>query len=51
MPEPQTHESLAAFISRYMGSERARKDFPAQKQRAAVAYAEWREKRKKAKRA
>jgi len=51
MPEPHSHESLSRFVSRYMGSSRARKDFPNQKQRAAVAYSEFKEKRKKAKRA
>ena len=40
MPEPHRGEPLNKFISRYVGSKRARKDFPKAKQRAAVAYSE-----------
>ena len=47
MPEPSKGESLSSFIGKYMGSKKARKDFPEQKQRAAVAYSEFREKKKK----
>jgi len=47
MPEPQKGESLSGFVSRYMGSKRARKDFPKQSQRAAVAYSEYRRRKKK----
>jgi hypothetical protein len=47
MPSVEKGEKLSSFISRYMGSKRANKDFPDQKQRAAVAYSEWREKKKK----
>lgn len=47
MPEPQSHEKLSSFVSRYMGSKKANKDFPDQKQRAAVAYSEFREAKKK----
>lgn len=47
MPEPQKGEKLNSFVSRYMGSEHARKKFPDQKQRAAVAYSEFRNRKKK----
>ena len=40
MPEPVKGEKLSTFVSRYMGSKHARKKFPKQKQRAAVAYSE-----------
>lgn len=40
MPEPRKGESLSGFVSKYMGSKAARKHFPDQKQRAAVAYSE-----------
>jgi len=42
MPEPRKGESLGKFVASYMGSKRARKDFPEAKQRAAVAYSEGR---------
>ncbi len=47
MPEPSKGESLSGFVGRYMGSQEARKSFPDQKQRAAVAYSEYRRKKKK----
>jgi hypothetical protein len=47
MPEMSKGEPLNKFISRYMGSKRAKKDFPKQKQRLAVAYSEAREAAKK----
>ena len=49
MPAVQKGESLSSFVSKYMGSGEARKDFPSQKQRAAVAYSEFRRAKKKAK--
>jgi hypothetical protein len=48
MPLPQKGEPIKKFIGRFMGSAEANKSFPDQKQRAAVAYSEFR--RKKAKR-
>lgn len=48
MPEPRKGESLSSFVSKYMGSEHARKKFPDQKQRAAVAYSEYKRKKKRA---
>jgi hypothetical protein len=47
MPEIQRGEKLNEWVSKYMGSKKANKDFPDQKQRAAVAYSEWKEKKKK----
>jgi hypothetical protein len=47
VPEVQKGEKLSAFISKYMGSKKANKDFPDQKQRAAVAYNSYREAKKK----
>lgn len=40
MPDPSKGEPLGQFVSRYMGSKEARKHFPKQSQRAAVAYSE-----------
>ena len=48
MPEPTKGEKLSDFVAKYMGSKKANKDFPDQKQRAAVAYSTFREKKKKA---
>jgi len=42
MPKPHSGEKLSTFVSKYMGSKHARKKFPSQKQRAAVAYSEGR---------
>ncbi len=39
--EPKKGESEAEYVSRFMGSKRANKDFPNQKQRAAVAYSKF----------
>ena len=47
MPERHSGEPLNKFIERYMGSKRAKKDFPKQKQRLAVAYSEAKERSKK----
>lgn len=43
MPEPNKGERLATFVARFMRSKEARKSFPTQAQRAAVAYSEARE--------
>jgi hypothetical protein len=40
--EPKKGEKEADYVSRFMGSKRANKDFPNQKQRAAVAYSKFR---------
>lgn len=42
MPQPQKGEKLSHFIGRFMRSKEARKSFPKQSQRAAVAYSEYR---------
>lgn len=47
MPEVQRGEKLKDFVAKYMGSKKANKDFPDQKQRAAVAYSTYREAKKK----
>lgn len=47
MPEPRKSESLSNFVGRFMGSKEAQKSFPKQKQRAAVAYSEFKRKKKK----
>jgi len=47
MPKPAKSESMQHFVSRFMGDKRDQK-FP-RKQRAAIAYSEYRERAKKAK--
>jgi hypothetical protein len=46
MPKPNPNESEADFVSRYMSSTEAKKKFPDDKQRLAVAYSEYRKKHK-----
>jgi hypothetical protein len=38
---PRNNESKDDFISRFMGSGQAKKDFPEHKQRVAVAFSQW----------
>lgn len=45
MPRPEKGEHLQHYISRFMGAEKEQK-YP-QKQRAAIAYSEYRRKKKK----
>lgn len=40
MPEPKKGEKQGSYISRYVKSKRAQRDFPSLKQRLAVAYSE-----------
>jgi hypothetical protein len=47
MPQPARHESLNNFVARFMGSKEAQKTFPRNSQRAAVAYSEFRGKKRK----
>ena len=47
MPEKVAGEKLSTFVSRYVSSKRAKKDFPSIKQRLAVAYSEGGEKKKR----
>ena len=46
MPKPKKNESEKDFVSRYMGSKEAAKTFPDEKQRAAVAYGEYKDYKK-----
>lgn len=41
MPNPKTGESKETYVQRYMSSEEAKRDYPDEKQRLAVAYSEW----------
>lgn len=43
MPNPKSGESESDYVSRFMASAEAQKDFPDEKQRAAVAYSKFRE--------
>lgn len=45
MPRPKAGESKSDYISRFMGSSEAQSDFPDEKQRLAVAYSMWGEKK------
>lgn len=45
MPKPNPGESKEAFVSRYMASPEAQRDFPDETQRAAVAYSTFGEKK------
>jgi hypothetical protein len=45
MPLPEKHESLNDYVSRFMGAKQDQKWKP--KQRAAIAYSEYKRKRKK----
>ncbi len=49
MPKREKGEPLSEFISRFVGSKREERKFPAIKQRLAVGYAEARERAKKGK--
>jgi len=44
MPKPNSKESEADYVARYMNSAEAKKKFPDEKQRLAVAYSEYRNK-------
>lgn len=48
MPDPTKGEGEKDFVSRFMYSAEARRDFPDEKQRAAVAYSKYREAHKSA---
>lgn len=47
IPSPRKGESQDKFISRCMGDSVMNKEFPEQKQRAAVCFSTWREKSQK----
>lgn len=42
MPKPQEKETEEHYVSRFMADEAMIKEYPDEKQRAAVAYSEWR---------
>ena len=46
IPTPRKNESSDAFISRCMGDDVMNREYPDQKQRAAVCYSKLRRKRK-----
>ena len=46
-PKPEAGESLSNYVSKFMGAKKDQK-WP-QKQRAAIAYSEFRDKKKKKK--
>jgi len=46
-PKPEKGEKLSDFMQRYMKSSEAQKSFPKQKQREAIAYSEYRERKRK----
>jgi hypothetical protein len=48
VPAPERGEKLGSYLQRFMGSPEARKDFPKQKQRAAVAYSMFKRRKKRA---
>lgn len=48
IPSPKNSEKQSEFVSRCMGDETMSKEFPNQKQRAAVCYSQWGEKKAKA---
>lgn len=48
LPKPNKDETKDEFVSRFMSNEEAKKEFPEQKQRLAIAYEKWREKKKMA---
>lgn len=47
MPYPRKTEKKDHYISRFMGSSEANRDFPDQKQRYAVALSMWEQKKKR----
>lgn len=48
IPSPKKSEKQGEFVSRCMGDETMNKEFPDQKQRAAVCYSQWGDKKAKA---
>lgn len=49
LPSPRKKEEQDKFISRCMGDDTMNKDFPDQKQRAAVCYRQYRKAKQRAK--
>jgi hypothetical protein len=46
MPRPKPKEDQQAFVSRFMADQAMRREYPDEKQRAAVAHSEWRRRRR-----
>jgi signal peptide peptidase SppA len=46
LPSPRTDEERQNFLSRCMGNDTMKRDFPDQKQRAAVCFRQWRSKKR-----
>ena len=44
LPKPKKGESQSQFVSRCMGNETMKKEYPDQKQRAAICYTQWKKK-------
>ena len=44
MPKPRTGEKRDEFVSRCMGDDVMKRDFPEQEQRVAVCMSQWRDK-------
>lgn len=47
MPYPKSGESQRNYLARFMGSGEAQNSFPDAKQRAAVAYSEYRRRKRR----
>ena len=47
MPKPRKGDTQDSFTQRYMNSAEAKRSFPDEKQRYAVAMSEWRRRNKK----
>ena len=45
VPQPKKGETQDEFITRFMGNETMKRDYPDQKQRLAIAYSTWRRKK------
>jgi hypothetical protein len=49
LPKPKENEKEQEFVSRCMGSETMNKEFPDQKQRAAVCYSQYKKRKQTSK--
>lgn len=49
LPKPNKNEKEQEFVSRCMSSETMNKEFPEQKQRAAVCYSQYKKRKQSAK--
>ncbi len=46
LPKPKPFEKQTEFISRCMGTDIMKKEYPDNKQRLAICYSQWRNKNK-----